>query len=134
MKRNIQIFKKIYFFSKNRIPKIHHFDIFDNFVSFIIKFRKNAKKLNFKKFKINNSSLLNLPIKCIYVYIYVFYIRLKLNHFCCTNDIVAFTCSRVGTKYCDRQSGIYMKIWNFLITLSPCLILHTRPVLQFFTT
>lgn len=95
---------------------------------------KNAKKLNFKKFKINNSSLLNLPIKCIYVYIYVFYIRLKLNHFCCTNDIVAFTCSRVGTKYCDRQSGIYMKIWNFLITLSPCLILHTRPVLQFFTT
>lgn len=126
MKCNIQIFKNT-------------FSIKTEYLRFTI-LTYLIKKINFKKFpnyeisKTNNSSLLNLLIKYICIRIYTFYIRLKLNHFCCTNDIVAFTCSRVGTKYCDRQSGIYMKIWNFLITLSPCLILHTRPVLQFFIT
>lgn len=43
MKCNIQIFKNIYFFSKNRISKIHYFYVLDSFVLFIIKFRKSAK-------------------------------------------------------------------------------------------
>lgn len=128
MKRNIQIFKKIYFFSKNRIPKIHHFDIFDNFVSFIIKFRKNAKKLNFKKFKINNSSLLNLPIKCIYVYIYVFYIRLKLNHFCCTNDIVAFTCWNKILRSSKWNLYENLEFFNNPVTLSDIAYSPRAPV------
>lgn len=56
-----------------------------------------------------------------YIYIYIFYIRLKLNHFCCTNDIVClYVFARRNKILRSSKWNLYenLEFFNNPVTLS----------------